>query len=145
MTTMTADRIISERRSVLLALDPWMRRELLRFLAAADADGWHIDLTIYDRQFRGSPGIGGHWTAFRAHIGPQRHEVDVLTVAVHFEGATAVDLGVGGMLDIIAGGCTVAALREALAECAGPLRQTTPLAAGTARPDLAELEASLAR
>ena len=75
------------------------------------------------------PGIGGHWTLYDARLSAAQHEVAVLTVALIFDEGRPADLLVSGAVDVLAGGCSAAALREALRECAGPLRQVTPLAA----------------
>ena len=120
---------IDARRVALESLDP-----LVRGCLAEVAPAWglagnsSIELTVYDRVYGRTPRLGGHWTLFSAALTDTYHEVATLSVAVEFEGERAVDLRVSGVLDVTAGGCTRAALIEALAECAGPLRQLTPVA-----------------
>ena len=116
------------RQSALHALDSVVRDEL-----TAAARSWQIDqdssivLTAYDEVYRRTPEIGGHWTLFSARAADDSHEVVTATVAVEFDGDRPVDFHVGGLRDVVAGGCTAVALREALTECGGPLRQVTPL------------------
>ena len=119
---------IPARRSALQALDPMVRGEIA---AAAGRwlhdQNWSIGLTSYHHHYPRVPAIGGHWTLFAAHVSDTHHEVVTLVVALEFDGERPVDLRVSGALDVIAGGCTAEALREALTECGGPLRQVTPI------------------
>lgn len=141
--TLSPTSLVDARQSLLRALDPAIRREL-----AAAARAWAVDadaaieLTAYDRVFSRTPSLGGHWTLFIARTLDDRHEVASVTVAIEFDGETPVDLRVSGQDEVIAGACTVAALREALRECRGPLRQVTPLPL-FARPRIAEAIAAL--
>lgn len=132
-----APSIVEGRKATLRQLDPLVRREI-----GAAARRWHVDdaalieLTCYDDVYSRTPGTGGHWTMFSARAISGQHQVATLTVAVEFDGEQPVDLRVNGAGEVLAGGCTVAALREALEVCEGPLRQTTPLTPFT-RPRLA--------
>jgi hypothetical protein len=121
--------IIDARRSALQSLDPFIRESLAEMAPAWGlASDSSIELTVYDRVYGRTPALGGHWTLFSASLSETYHEVATLSVAVEFDGERPVDLRVSGVLDVAAGGCSRAALREALLECAGPLRQLTPVA-----------------
>jgi hypothetical protein len=119
---------LDRRHAALRALDETVRSALL---AAARRWGLGedvaIDLTTYDRIYDRRPQLGGHWTLFCAGLTAAAHEVATVAVMVEFDGAEPVDLRVSGVADVVAGGCTRAALAEALVECGGPLRQVTPL------------------
>lgn len=122
--------VIDARKQALRALDRTVRAEL-----SSAARGWalagqcEVELTAYDRVYNRQPAIGGHWTLFRARATRTLHEVAAVSVTLLFEGQQAVDLVVSGATDVVAGGLSVGALREALAQCGGPLRQVTPLGA----------------
>jgi hypothetical protein len=120
--------LLDARRHALLALDAAVRAELL---AAAAAWGLgrdvSIGLTVYEQVHSHTPRLGGHWTLFRAGPTTEGHEVVTANVALEFADTRPVDFWVSGRDDVIAGACTVAALREALAQCGGPLRQVMPL------------------
>ena len=127
--------ITQTRQSALRALDGVVRDEL-----AAAASSWRIDqdssvaLTAYDEVYRRTPEIGGHWTLFTARATETSHEVAMVAVAAEFEDGRPVDLRISGADEVLAGACTATALREALADCGGPLRQVTPLGALHRRP-----------
>jgi len=121
--------LLDARRHALLALDGTVRVALARAAQAWGLADVSIALTIYDQVYGRTPRLGGHWTLFRAGATPDGHEVASLSVALEFADNEPVDFWVSGAEDeVIAGGCTAAALREALAQCRGPLRQVTPLA-----------------
>ena len=121
--------IVDARQQALWALDEMVRQELTDALAGWGFSSAHgIELSPYDRVYRRLPEVGGHWTLYQARVSAVQHEIAMLTVAVIFDEERPVDLLVSGAVDVVAGGCSAAALREALAQCAGPLRQVTPLA-----------------
>jgi hypothetical protein len=128
--TMRIDTV-SSRRAALAGLNPMVRAELThaacRWAMTADVS---VELTAYDQVYRCTPEIGGHWTLFSTHLDERCHEVAAVSVAVEFEDERPVDLRVSGATEVIAGACTAVALREALLECGGPLRQVTPLRLG---------------
>lgn len=120
---------VAGRQAALDTLNALVRSELTRAAARWRLGGEpELELTAYDQVYPRTPAIGGHWTLFSAHGDDARHEVAVVSVAVEFEAGRPVDLHVSGAANVVAGGCTAAALREALTECGGPLRQVTPLA-----------------
>ncbi len=132
MTTgLPATEIIDARQQALWALDALVRQELTDALDRWGFSSAHgIELSPYDRVYRRLPEIGGHWTLYQARVSAAQHELAMLTVAEIFDEERPVDLLVSGAVDVVAGGCSAAALREALAQCAGPLRQVTPLPLG---------------
>ena len=119
---------VGAREEAIRRLNPTVRREL-----SAAARTWGlppqrgIHLTSYDQVYPRMPEVGGHWTLFHARAGTTQHEITVVSVSVLFEGERPTDFVVSGVVDALAGGCSALALREALAECRGPLRQVTPL------------------
>jgi hypothetical protein len=120
--------LLDARRNALLALDGTVRVELARAAQAWGLADVTIALTIYDQIYGRTPRLGGHWTLFRAGATLDGHEVATLSVALEFADGRPVDFWVSGAEDeVIAGGCTSAALGEALAQCGGPLRQVTSL------------------
>lgn len=128
--TMSLDTV-SARRIALVDLDRMVRAELeraaRRWAMAAEAS---IELTAYDQHYGWSPDIGGHWTLLTAWTDTDRHEVAMLTVGVEFDANRPVRFRVSGVTEAVADGCTPSALRAALEQCAGPLRQVTPLDLG---------------
>lgn len=128
--TITRIVLVAERRASLRALDSMVRAAL-----ADAARHWGlagdrtVELTPYHDLYARVPRIGGHWTLFSAHLDEQRHEVATVTVAAEFEGDALVDLIVSSEREVVAGGIHALALREALQQCGGPLRQVTPLPA----------------
>lgn len=124
----TLSPAIRQRHAAAGRLDALVRAEITRALRpGSHLDDWQVELTLYPRLYPATPEAGGHWTAFRARINGRQHEVSMLSVSVMFDGDTPVDFLVSGNVDVRAGGCTAAALREALALCEGPLCQVTPL------------------
>ena len=128
--TMRIDTV-SSRRNALADLDPIVCAELThaarRWAMTAD---FSVELTTYDQVYHRTPEIGGHWTLFSARFAETCHEVSTVSVSVEFEDDRPVDLHISGLHEVIAGACTAVALREALQECGGPLRQVTPLRLG---------------
>ena len=127
--------LLDARRHALLAFDATVRAELLTAAAAWGLDGdVTVGLTVYERMHGRTPHLGGHWTLSRAAATPRGHELATASVALEFADTRPVDFRVSGSEDAIAGACTTAALREALAQCGGPLRQLTPLPLDRAEP-----------
>ena len=121
--------VVDARQRALWALDEMVRQELTDVLDRWGFSSAHgIELSPYDRVYRRLPEVGGHWTLYQARVSAAQHEIAMLTVAVIFDEERPVDLLVSGAVDVVAGGCSAVALREALAQCTGPLRQLTPLA-----------------
>jgi hypothetical protein len=120
--------LLDARRHALIALDATVRAELI-----AGAAAWglgrdvSVGLTVYEQVYSHTPRLGGHWTLFRAGPTAQGHEVVTASVALEFADTEPVEFRVSGMEEVLAGACTAVALREALAQCGGPLRQFTPL------------------
>ena len=131
IATTSLSTTVSERRAALRALDRMVRDELAAAARRWQMDaGWSIDLTEYAQVYRRMPARGGHWTLFSARINGACHETATIAVAAEFEGDRVVELAVSGVRDVLAGGCTAAALCEALDGCGGPLHQVTPLPTG---------------
>jgi hypothetical protein len=120
--------LLDARRRALLTLDATVRAELS---AAAAAWGlgrdFSVGLTVYDQLHGHIPRLGGHWTLFRAGPAADGHEIVSASVALEFADSRPVDFRVSGAREVVAGACATTALREALTECGGPLRQVTPL------------------
>jgi hypothetical protein len=90
-----------------------------------------IERTDYSRVYDRTPSLGGHWSLFGTSLTDSLHLTATMTVALEFDGDRPVDLWVSGVRDVVAGGCTIEALAEALEQCGGPLRQITPISFGT--------------
>jgi len=126
-TTRPLQDLLDARRHVLLAYDATVRSELLSAAAAWGLDGdVKVGLTIYERVHGRTPQLGGHWTLSRAAVTPGGHELTSASVSLEFADTRPVDFRVSGSEDVIAGACTTSALREALLQCGGPLRQLLP-------------------
>jgi hypothetical protein len=134
VTATWSTTLLDGRRRALEALDATIRHELMDAAGAwGFAGDMTVDLLVYDRLYSRAPAIGGHWTLFRTALTEVCHDVAAVTVAVEFDGDQPVDLWVSGAQDVAAGACTPPALREALTECGGPLRQVMPVAFDTAK------------
>jgi hypothetical protein len=125
--TLTSLDLIDARRAALQELDATVREELTALAHHWDLGDVELVLTPYDRVYGRTPSAGGHWTLFTTRLTAEEHEVATVTVTAEFEDAMPVDLRVNGTREALAGGCHALALREALSECGGPLRQVTPL------------------
>ena len=120
--------VLEARWQAMHALDGVVRAALTA--AAAHwrlPEGPTIERTDYPRIYGRTPSLGGHWTLFGTSLTDSHHTTTTVTVALEFDGDRPVDLWVSGEHDVAAGGCTTAALAEALEQCGGPLRQITPL------------------
>jgi hypothetical protein len=125
--TRALEDLLDARRHALLRLDDTVRAELI-----AAAPGWglsghvSVSLTVYEQVYGRTPRLGGHWTLFHASVTPDGHEVVTVSVALEFDDGQPADFWVSGTEEAIAGACTATALREAIAQCGGPLRQVSP-------------------
>jgi hypothetical protein len=123
-----ASDVLESRRRALQALDALVRDELLAAARTWDAgDDMSVVRTEYPCVYSRTPAIGGHWTLFATSLTERTHVITTASVALEFQLATPVNFWVSGVHDVAAGACTRAALREALLQCDGPLRQVTPL------------------
>jgi hypothetical protein len=124
--TRALQHILDARRHALLALDHSVRMELMAAATTWGLDGHvTVTLTVYEHVYGRTPSIGGHWTLFRAGATAEGHEVVSASVALEFDDTRPADFWVSGAEDVVAGACSATALREALAQCGGPLRQVT--------------------
>jgi hypothetical protein len=118
--------LLNARRQAFLALDDMVRAELMSAAATWRLTGHvTVSLTMYEQVYDRIPRLGGHWTLFQAGATPNGHEVITASVALEFKDTRPADFWVSGAEEVIAGACTATALREALAQCGGPLRQVT--------------------